>query len=135
MTRYRVREAAQLIGVSDDTIRRWVTQGLLDADTDEAGLQVIEGVSLAERAKQLAPETDDAGPVLRSARNRFTGIVTRVEADGVVAVVEAQCGPHRLVSIMTREAVEELGLDVGSRATAIVKATNVIIETPRRDAE
>lgn len=135
MTRYRVREAAQLIGVSDDTIRRWVTQGLLDADTDEAGLQVIEGVSLAERAKQLAPEADDAEPVLRSARNRFTGIVTRVEADGVVAVVEAQCGPHRLVSIMTREAVEELGLDVGSRATAIVKATNVIIETPRRDAE
>ncbi|EYT52156.1 MerR family transcriptional regulator [Leucobacter sp. UCD-THU] len=134
MSHYRIREAARLIGVSDDTIRRWVTQGLLESSVDEAGVQVIEGASLAGRAKQLAPVTGDDGPVLRSARNSFTGIVTRVDADGVVAVVEAQCGPHRLVSIMTREAVDELGLEVGSRATAIVKATNVIIETPRKDA-
>lgn len=134
MTHFRISEAARLIGVGDDTVRRWVGKGLLDAGVDDAGVQVISGASLAERVKQLAPEADGE-PVLRSARNTFTGIVTRVEVDGLVAIVELQCGPSRVVSLMTAEACEELAIVVGSRATAIVKATQVIIETERTGKE
>lgn len=130
MTHFRIREAAQLIGVSDDTVRRWVTEGLLESSTDDAGVQVVTGHSLAERAKQLAPDQEDDG-VRRSARNTFTGIVTRVEVEGLVAVVELQCGPNRVVSLMTAEAGGDLGLEVGSRATAVIKATQVIIEATR----
>jgi molybdopterin-binding protein len=132
MTHFRIREAARLIGVSDDTVRRWANQGLLEAALDDAGVRVITGRSLAERAKELArDDADDEAPVLRSARNRFTGIVTNVEVSGLVAVVELQCGPNRVVSLMTAEACEELGLEIGSRATAVVKATQVIVETTR----
>ena len=131
MTRYRMREAAQLIGVSDDTVRRWANEGLLETGTDDAGVQVVTGSSLAERAKQLAPEGASDSGALRSARNAFTGIVTRVEIDGLVAVVELQCGPNRVVSLMTSEACTELALEVGSRATAVIKATQVIIEAKR----
>lgn len=133
MTHFRIREAAQLLGVSDDTIRRWAGEGLLEAGTDDVGVQVVSGRSLAERVKRLAPEADDHDPIVRSARNRFTGIVTAVETEGLVAVVELQCGPNRVVSLMTAEAREELSLEVGSRATAIVKATQVIIETARKE--
>ena len=133
MTHFRVREAARLIGVSDDTVRRWAGQGLLEAGLDDAGVQVITGRSLAERAKELARGDEDEVPVLRSARNRFTGIVTSVEVSGLVAVVELQCGPSRVVSLMTAEACAELGLEVGSRATAVVKATQVIVETARKE--
>ena len=134
MTHFRIREAARLIGVSDDTVRRWANQGLLEAGLDDAGVRVITGRSLAERAKELARgDSDDEAPVLRSARNRFTGIVTNVEVSGLVAVVELQCGPNRVVSLMTAEACEELGLEVGSQATAVVKATQVIIETARKE--
>lgn len=134
MTHFRIREAARLIGVSDDTVRRWANQGLLEAALDDAGVRVITGRSLAERAKELArDDADDEAPVLRSARNRFTGIVTNVEVSGLVAVVELQCGPNRVVSLMTAEACEELGLEIGSQATAVVKATQVIVETGRKE--
>ncbi len=120
-----------LIGVSDDTIRRWAAEGLLDTDVDASGRQVVLGASLAQRSQDLAPKNADGGPVKRSARNRFTGIVTAVQKEGLVAQVELQCGPNRVVSLMTREAADELDLQVGSRATAIVKATNVIVETEK----
>ncbi|WP_449277012.1 TOBE domain-containing protein [Leucobacter sp. GX24907] len=133
MSQFRIREAAQLVGVSDDTVRRWVAEGLLDAGTDDAGVQVVTGRSLAERVKTLATDLSEDDPVIRSARNRFTGIVTRIDSEGLVAVVELQCGPNRIVSLMTSEALEDLGLEVGSRATAIIKATQVIVETARTD--
>jgi molybdopterin-binding protein len=133
MPHYRISEAAALLGVSDDTVRRLVDDGQLDADTDDAGRKVVDGAALARHAQELATRgaargTDDG--VGRSARNRFTGLVTRVVADGVMAQVELQCGPFRVVSLMSSEAAEELGLEPGSLATAVVKATNVIVETP-----
>src|SRR5690606_2019279 len=96
--------------------------------------RTVTGRSLAERAKSLASDPGDDDPVARSARNRFTGIVTRIDAEGLVAIVELQCGPNRVVSLMTSEALEDLGLEIGSRATAIVKATQVIMEAPRTEA-
>lgn len=124
-------EAARIIGVSDDTIRRWAAEGLLDASDDGAGRRVVSGVSLARRAVELAPQAVDNGHTPSSARNRFSGIVTGVRRDGLVAQVELQSGPNRIVSLMTSEGIEELGIEVGSRATAIIKATMVIIEAER----
>ncbi|MCD2442926.1 TOBE domain-containing protein [Agromyces sp. SYSU K20354] len=129
MTQYRISEAAQLIGVSDDTIRRWLRDGLLNGGTDEAGRQVVPGGELAARAVAIATAVDDRGTVRRSARNRFVGLVTRVEIEGLMAQVELQCGPHRVVSLMSAEAARELRLEVGSRGVAVVKATMVVIET------
>jgi molybdopterin-binding protein len=133
MPHYRISEAAGLLGVSDDTVRRWVDDGRLGSTADAAGRKVVDGAALARHAQDLAgrtasPARDDG--VGRSARNRFTGLVTRVVADGVMAQVELQCGPYRVVSLMSSEAAEELGLEPGSLATAVVKATNVIVETP-----
>ncbi|SJN10105.1 Molybdate-binding domain of ModE [Leucobacter sp. 7(1)] len=132
MTDFRISEAARLIGVSDDTVRRWAADGLLEAREDESGRKVVSGASLARRAVELAPQVHERGAVRGSARNRFTGIVTAVERSGVVAKVDLQCGPNRVVSLMTSEALDDLGIDVGSRATAVVKATTVIIETGQR---
>ena len=130
MTHYRISEAAELLGVSDDTVRRWVDAGTLATTTDGSGRAVVTGRDLAafavERAK--APEDPEAGR--SSARNRFTGLVTAVTSDTVMAQVELQCGPFRVVSLMSSEAVRELGLEVGSRAVAVVKATTVVVETP-----
>lgn len=131
MTHFRMREAAQLLGVSDDTIRRWANEGLLEASRDRAGVQVVTGRSLATRIAELAPDTTGDDPIVRSARNRFTGIVTGIQVEGLVAVVELQSGPNRVVSLMTAEACSDLALEVGSRATAIVKATQVILEAAR----
>lgn len=129
MTTYRIAQAARLLGVSDDTVRRWIEQGLLAAT--ESSPAEIPGDALAERALQLAGETPDPTDVLSSARNRFVGIVTRVQVDGVMAQIDVQSGPHRVVSLLSAEAVRELGLEVGSLAVASVKATHVVIETPR----
>lgn len=129
VTHYRISEAAALVGVSDDTVRRWIRDGLLGVGTDEAGRQVVPGDELAARAVAIAATVDDRSPVRRSARNRFVGLVTRVEIDGLMAQVELQCGPHRVVSLMSAEAARELRLEVGSRGVAVVKATMVIVET------
>lgn len=130
---YKIAHAARLLGVSDDTIRRWVEQGLLPV-TDTSPAE-IPGDALARRAVELAGEQAKAGSddldVLSSARNRFTGLVTRVQQDGVMAQVDLQSGPHRIVSLMSAEAARDLGLEVGSLTVAVVKATTVIVETPR----
>jgi molybdopterin-binding protein len=126
---FRIADAARLLGVSDDTVRRWIDGGLLP--TTGASPAEIPGDALAARAVAVAQAAPDPGDVLSSARNRFTGLVTRVQVDGVMAQVDIQAGPHRVVSLMSAEAVRELGLEVGSLAVAIVKATNVIVEAPK----
>ncbi|WP_200329560.1 molybdopterin-binding protein [Leucobacter sp. L43] len=131
MTHFRISEAAVLLGVSDDTVRRWSAEGLLEAGVDAAGRRTVSGASLARRALDLAPGSAAPGTTRQSARNRFTGIVTGVQCEGLVAQVELQCGPNRIVSLMTAEALDDLDIEVGSRATAIVKATTVMIETER----
>ncbi|WP_442576733.1 TOBE domain-containing protein [Microbacterium sp. F51-2R] len=129
MPSYKIVEAARLLGVSDDTVRRWIEQGVLPTTT--ATPAEIPGTALAERAVELARAAADPTDVLSSARNRFVGLVTRVQTDGIMAQVDVQAGPHRVVSLLSAEAVDDLGLEVGSLAVAVVKATNVIIETPR----
>ncbi|GGS15737.1 MULTISPECIES: TOBE domain-containing protein [Actinokineospora] len=130
MPQYRFSEAARLMGVSDDTVRRWSDAGLLPAATDAAGRKVVDGAALAAFARAQADAIPDPTGVARSARNRFVGLVTRVVADKVMAQVEMQCGPHRVVSLMSAEAVEELGLEPGVLAVALTKATHVVVETP-----
>lgn len=121
---------AELFGVSDDTVRRWTDSGQLTAVLDGAGRKAVEGVELAAFAKSQAPATHDPSGVDRSARNRFVGLVTGVLTDRVMAQVEMQCGPHRVVSLMSTEAVRELGLVPGVLAVAVVKSTQVVVETP-----
>ncbi|WGY03107.1 MULTISPECIES: helix-turn-helix domain-containing protein [unclassified Nocardioides] len=131
MTDYRVAEAAELLGVSTDTVRRWIEAGRVPSATVD-GRTVIPGVDLAGLAASLVDEADRdrtrAGEV--SARNRMTGIVTRVLADTVMAQVEMVCGPYRVVSLMSAEAAAELGLAPGVRAIASVKSTTVVVERP-----
>ena len=123
MPSYRIREAAQLLGVSDDTVRRWADGGRLPTTT-ENGRLVIDGAALAEFAESQA-----IGGA--SARNHLMGLVTRVVRDTVMAQVDLQAGPFRIVSLMSREAADELRLEPGSLAIATVKATNVVIEIPQ----
>ncbi|MDR5698202.1 TOBE domain-containing protein [Agromyces aerolatus] len=130
MPQHRVSEVARLLGVSDDTVRRWIDAGALAATRDEHGRLVVEGADAARRAVELAEAADDLSDVARSARNRFVGLVTRVQRDGVMAQVDIQAGPHRVVSLMSAEALDDLALEVGSLAVAVVKATTVIVETP-----
>ena len=132
MTQYRISEAAGLLGVSDDTVRRWVDGGRLVAQADASGRLAVDGAALAAFAVDQASTPTDPSSVGRSARNRFVGIVTAITMDTVMAQVELQCGPHRVVSLMSSEAVRELGLEVGSLSVAVIKATNVIVETPGR---
>lgn len=124
---YRIGEAADLLGVSVDTVRRWVDAGRLGAARDEHGHRSIAGADLAAFARSLADEPD-AGVRRSSARNRLRGIVVAITKDTVMAQVDLQAGPFRIVSLMSREAVDELGLEVGSTATAVIKSTNVVVE-------
>jgi molybdopterin-binding protein len=128
---YRIAEAAELLGVSDDTLRRWVDQGRLHV-TREGSRTAVDGAELAALAESLAghPDREATRASAVSARNRLTGIVTRVTKDKVMAQVEMICGPYRLVSLMSTEAADELELAPGVRAIASVKSTNVVIERP-----
>lgn len=124
MTNLRISEAAELLGVSDDTVRRWIDTGRLTASSD-VGPTTVPGREVAELMREAAPELPHLNV---SARNRFPGIVTRVEKDGVMALVEIQAGPHRVISLMSKEAAEDLGLEPGVRAAASIKSTHVVVE-------
>ena len=133
MNEFSVREAAVLLGVSDDTVRRWGENGKLTIGRGANGRQAIQGRDLVALQRELAAGSAlaETFPAARaSARNRFTGLVTAVKKDAVMAQVDIQAGPFRVVSLMTREAVDELGLDVGSLAVASVKATVVTVDLP-----
>jgi molybdopterin-binding protein len=129
-TRIRVGQAAEMLGVSVETLRRWEAEGRIRMERSEGGQRVVEVSEVTRLLEERRRAAVDRPIVAQSARNRFPGIVTRVEKDGVAAVVEVMAGPHRLVSLMTAEAVEELGLEVGRDAVCVVKATNVIVEVP-----
>lgn len=130
MHTYRIGEAAALMGVSADTLRRWVDGGRLRAERDEQGRRIIEGPELASFAREFnRMERERTGS---SARNRFSGIVTEVILGDVSAQVEIQAGPFRVVSMISRESAEELKLEPGVPAVAVVKSTNVVVERPQR---
>lgn len=131
MTALSVSQAGHFLGVSDDTVRRWITSGRLKASRQDGGQTVIDGLELAELVKSLASQPKDPTHVASSARNRMVGLVTAVTSDKVMSQVEIQCGPHRVVSLMSTEAVRDLGLQPGSVATAVVKSTNVMVEVPQ----
>ena len=133
MHQFRIGEAARLLGGSPDTVRRWADAGRLTTSRTTGGHRTIAGPDLARLSQDLAAEAASKqadGPAL-SARNRFTGLVTRVVRDGVMAQVEIQAGPHRVVSLLSAEAVDDLSLEPGVLAVAVVKATNVVVERPR----
>lgn len=133
MAMFRMRQAAQLLGLSEDTLRRWADAGKVATVRDTGGRQAVEGSELARLAQDLAAATPttSARPVNRaSARNRLTGLVTKVVKDTVMAQVEIQAGPFRIVSLMSREAADDLGLAPGVLAVASVKSTNVVVEIP-----
>jgi molybdopterin-binding protein len=126
----RIGQAAELLGVSADTVRRWADEGRLATSRTEGGQRMVDGAALAKFAAEQVPAPEPGSIVSESARNRFTGIVTRVVKDKVAAQVEMRAGPHRVVSLMTREAADELALEPGTLAVASVKATNVVVEVP-----
>ena len=130
MAPLRIGDVAALLGVSADTVRRWVDSGRLPAERDEYGHRVVRGADLAGFVRTHGTQEGDAGRRTSSARNRLPGIVTDVQRDGVMAQVEVQAGPFRLVSLMSREAADELRLEPGVVAVAVVKATNVVVELP-----
>jgi molybdopterin-binding protein len=130
MSEIRIGQAAELLGVSADTVRRWADEGRLPTTRTEGGQRLVDGAALAAFAAEQEAAPEPGAIVSESARNRLTGIVTRVVKDKVAAQVEMRAGPHRMVSLMTREAADELGLEPGSLAVASVKATNVVIEVP-----
>jgi molybdopterin-binding protein len=126
---YRIAQAASLLGVSDDTVRRWLDSGRLRASST-SGPTTIDGAELAAHAQEIATAPELGRPVAESARNRFTGLVTRVIKDSVMAQVDLQCGPFRVVSLMSAEAASELQLEPGVLAVASVKSTHVVVEVP-----
>ncbi|MGA9872028.1 MAG: TOBE domain-containing protein [Rhodococcus sp. (in: high G+C Gram-positive bacteria)] len=129
-TRIRIKDAAALLGVSDDTVRRLVDSGALPSHKDESGRKVIGGAELAAFAREHATPPPDPTGTGSSARNRLVGLVTKVTSDTVMSEVELQCGPFTVVSLMSTESVRTLQLEPGSIAVAVVKATTVIVEAP-----
>ena len=127
MPQYRISEAAELLGVSDDTIRRWIDSGRL-ASSSADGPQSVDGKSLAELAIDNTKEMTDDRKTKISARNRFVGLVTRVDIQGLAAIIEIQSGSNHLVSMITADSARALGLEVGSKAIASVKSTDVVVE-------
>src|SRR3954469_21733741 len=135
MQTFRISEAAALLGVSTDTLRRWAEAGRVPTTRDGAGRQAIDGAALARLAQETAAGAGRPAPrpvVFESARNRFVGLVTKVTRDTVMAQVDIQAGPHRIVSLMSREAADDLGLEPGVLAIASVKSTHVVIEKPEQ---
>lgn len=133
MNEFTIREAAALLGVSDDTVRRWGDAGKVRVHKADSGRQVIDGADLLPllREPETASALAAAFPLAKaSARNRFTGIVTEVVRDGVMAQVVIQAGPFRVVSLMSREAADDLSLEPGMLAVASAKATVVSVESP-----
>ncbi len=128
----RVGHAAEMLGVTVETLRRWEAEGRLEVDRSPGGQRLVPVAEVTRLLAERRNETADRPVVAQSARNRFEGIVTRVEKDRVAAVVEVLAGPHRVVSLMTAEAVDELGLRVGDHAVCVVKATNVVVEVASR---
>ena len=128
----RVGQAAEMLGVTVATLRRWETEGRLQVERSPGGQRLVPVAEVTRLLAERRNETSDRPIVAQSARNRFEGIITRVEKDRVAAVVEILAGPHRVVSLMTAEAVDELGLKVGDEAVCVVKATNVVVEIPSR---
>jgi molybdopterin-binding protein len=133
VTVYRFAEAAELLGVSDDTLRRWADAGRFESTRTPDGHAGVEGVALAALARDVAAlpaEGSEASPRRTSARNALRGIVTAVKRDTVMAQVDMCCGPYRIVSLMSREAADSLNLEPGVLAVASIKATNVVVEVP-----
>jgi molybdopterin-binding protein len=128
--RLRLGEAAEILGISPDTVRRWTLNGRLPAERTPGGQRVVRRADVAKLAAERRRAGLDRPIVAQSARNRFPGVVVAVRKDTVAAVVEVQAGPHRLVSLVTREAVDELGLSPGKKVVCVVKATDVIVEVP-----
>lgn len=129
---FRISQAAELLGVSDDTVRRQIDHGALTATPDASNRLVVDGRELAEFSRNQSTAVSDPSSIRSSARNRFVGLVTSMVSDTVMTQVEIQCGPHRVVSLMSTEAAVELGLEPGSLAVAVVKSTDVVVEAPRR---
>lgn len=127
MTQLRISEVAGLLGVSDDTVRRMVDQGRLQSAPDAAGRRTVEGADVARLSREIANPPIVGTVTAQSARNQMRGLVTRIVKDTVMAQVEMQCGPFRIVSLMSSEAVEELDLEVGTVAVASIKSTNVVM--------
>ncbi|MGH8828622.1 MAG: TOBE domain-containing protein [Jiangellaceae bacterium] len=130
MPHYRISEAARLLGVSGDSLRRWADAGRVELSQDDSGRMVVDGVELARVAGEIVPAESPLPFPRQSARNHFAGIVTHVVRDTVMAQVEIQAGPHRIVSLMSREAADDLGLEPGVAAIASVKSTNVVVDLP-----
>ncbi len=129
VTQFRISEAAELLGVSADTVRRWADSGRLPAERDVNGHRVVDGSALATYLRTHG-RTDPEASASSSARNRFPGLVTGIKKDTVMAQVEIQAGPFRVVSLLSREALDDLELEIGDVAVAVVKSTTVIVETP-----
>jgi molybdopterin-binding protein len=129
-TRIRVGQAAEMLGVTVETLRRWESEGRLTMERSDGGQRLVALEEITRLLEERRRASTARPIVAQSARNRFAGIITRIERDRVAAVVEVRAGPHRLVSLMTAEAVDELDLKVGDEAICSVKATNVVVEIP-----
>ncbi len=130
--RLRLGEAAKQLGISPDTLRRWAQAGRISVELTPGGQRTVSQAEVAQLAAERRRSRTERPIIAQSARNRFAGSVTRVQRDGVAAVVEVQAGPHRLVSLMTREAADELDLKPGAEVVCVVKATDVIVEVPSK---